>query len=222
MNLSPRQKLYRERKEAGLCTGCGSPELVEGRTKCQRCRGYQQTADGNQKKARAEKVAALVEEGRCARCGGTRDRQDRKTCAACRDASYRNNQKNYSERKKAGVCIACGIRSAKLGRVQCEECSAWNEQRRQYRANWRSKLRADVLKGYGGRCVCCGEDQAVFLDVDHVNGDGAEHRKVVRAGVNGLYAQLRRQGYPDGFQLLCRNCNWGKYINGGVCPHRSR
>ncbi len=25
---------------------------------------------------------------------------------------------------------------------------------------------------------------------------------------------------PEGFQVLCWNCNLGKYYNGGVCPHR--
>jgi hypothetical protein len=30
-----------------------------------------------------------------------------------------------------------------------------------------------------------------------------------------------KQGFPDGFQTLCFNCNVGKYKNGGVCPHQS-
>lgn len=21
---------------------------------------------------------------------------------------------------------------------------------------------------------------------------------------------------------MCMNCNWGKYLNGGICPHKGR
>ena len=33
---------------------------------------------------------------------------------------------------------------------------------------------------------------------------------------------LRRQGPQDRYQLLCANCNFGKLMNGGVCPHQSK
>jgi hypothetical protein len=29
-----------------------------------------------------------------------------------------------------------------------------------------------------------------------------------------------KNNYPDDFQILCANCNWGKQLNGGVCPHQ--
>lgn len=55
----------------------------------------------------------------------------------------------------------------------------------------------------------------VVLDVDHVNNDGAEHRKEVRSN---FYAWLKQQGFPEGYQILCRNCNWAKFRL-GECPH---
>lgn len=57
-----------------------------------------------------------------------------------------------------------------------------------------------------------------FLAVDHIHNDGNEHRKVVNQG--RLYTWLRENAYPQGFQVLCFNCNYGKSINGGVCPHK--
>lgn len=79
------------------------------------------------------------------------------------------------------------------------------------------KLRVDILIGYGGHCVCCGENQEEFLALDHVNNDGASERR------NGLrteklYAMARREGYPSKYQLLCHNCNFAKSLRGG-CPH---
>jgi hypothetical protein len=29
-----------------------------------------------------------------------------------------------------------------------------------------------------------------------------------------------KTGFPDGYQVLCMNCNWGKRMNKGICPHK--
>jgi hypothetical protein len=76
--------------------------------------------------------------------------------------------------------------------------------------------RAAVLDHYGNACACCGEMTPEFLTVDHINDDGAEHR---RAGVTRIYRWLVKNNYPDGFQLLCWNCNAAKQFSNG-CPHQ--
>lgn len=84
-----------------------------------------------------------------------------------------------------------------------------------------NKLRqkARVLFKYGGKCVCCGESEISFLTIDHINGGGEIHR---RSGMSKeSFAWLERNGFPDGFQILCWNCNCGRQINGGVCPHQA-
>jgi hypothetical protein len=81
-----------------------------------------------------------------------------------------------------------------------------------------------VIEAYGGECVCCGESLPEFLTVDHTDGGGSDHRRKVShgSGGTGFYAWLKRHGFPqDGFQLLCFNCNLGRQINGGVCPHQA-
>lgn len=91
---------------------------------------------------------------------------------------------------------------------------------------WRD-LRHEVVMAYGGyRCACCGETEPLFLTIDHVNNDGAEHRRSIGEYVgNGKGAGgrtlkwLKDNGFPKGFQILCMNCNMGKARNGGVCPH---
>lgn len=97
---------------------------------------------------------------------------------------------------------------------------------RQY---WKA-LKHEVIMAYGGyRCNCCGESTPQFLTIDHVNNDGADHRRLLAGdcGGNGKGASgktwkwLKEKGYPDGFQVLCMNCNFGKQINGGVCPHKA-
>ena len=116
-------------------------------------------------------------------------------------------------------------RSSETGRYRpwCKSCMAdlakrsrpWSKIKQ--RANF-AKCRREVLDAYGGKCVCCGESNAVFLTMDHVNNDGSEHRKQV--GVSGVMWKIRSQGFPPNFQILCRNCNWAKYALGS-CLHQS-
>ena len=80
------------------------------------------------------------------------------------------------------------------------------------------KLKMDVIKIYGGKCKCCKEKEPLFLTVDHVNGDGKDHRKEIVG--QAFYRYLRKLGKPDTrFQLLCFNCNIAKSLF-GVCPHQ--
>ncbi len=86
-----------------------------------------------------------------------------------------------------------------------------------------NKLRQHVINGYGGECVCCKERNSMFLVVDHVNNDGNIKRKLSRhmeIGAN-LYRRLIQDNFPSDYQLLCYNCNMGKRLNLGVCPHRT-
>jgi hypothetical protein len=62
-------------------------------------------------------------------------------------------------------------------------------------------------------------DTKEFLQIDHVNNDGAEHRKQLGRGGSRLYQWLRKHNFPTGFQVLCANCNRGKALL-GVCPHQ--
>ncbi len=84
---------------------------------------------------------------------------------------------------------------------------------------YRLKIRLEVLAGYGGKCVCCGEDHPHFLALDHINGTTEANRKVERKSGIGWHLKLRREGYPDHIQVLCHNCNSAKGFY-GVCPHQ--
>lgn len=88
---------------------------------------------------------------------------------------------------------------------------------------FRDKTKYDLYEYYGNKCACCGETEMKFLSIDHVNGGGNKHRKNFCGGSSiGLMIEIKRRGYPPEFQLLCMNCNSGKYRNGGVCPHKER
>lgn len=135
--------------------------------------------------------------GLCPRCGGERDRTDRTTCAACRAAST-----DYERRRNDREPAAARRRYATAA-----------EKRRAYR----QRFRHAALEHYGGRCACCGETNPSFLAIDHINNDGAAHRRIVGSEVARW---LRKAGYPAGFQVLCHNCNMAKQFYGS-CPHQA-
>lgn len=84
----------------------------------------------------------------------------------------------------------------------------------------RKALRDLVFNAYGGYvCKCCGETTPEFLTLDHINNDGAEHRKIIGSGGNNLLQWLKKNSFPPGFQVLCWNCQWGKNLS-GICPHQ--
>lgn len=93
----------------------------------------------------------------------------------------------------------------------------------------RDTVKTLVFMKYSGgdtfKCACCGETELTFLTLDHINNDGAAFRrhrfgKQTAAGYT-TYSWLFKNGCPDdlGIQVLCANCQHGKRMNYGVCPH---
>lgn len=88
------------------------------------------------------------------------------------------------------------------------------------RANVKNlEIKREVFAHYGSKCACCGESIFEFLSIDHINNDGAAHRKELKMTGMGFYRWLRRNSYPPGYQLLCLNCNLAKGWY-GICPHK--
>lgn len=89
----------------------------------------------------------------------------------------------------------------------------------------RKRIKAEVIAAYGGGCNCCGETEPCFLTIDHINNDGQHHRKTLQAkGLargSSFWEWILKQGCPkDVYAVHCYNCNCGRAINGGVCPHK--
>ena len=80
-----------------------------------------------------------------------------------------------------------------------------------------------VYDHYGWRCNCCGETTSKFLTIDHINNDGYKDRCRNGKGhrFSGLYfyRKIIKEDFPKSLQILCYNCNYGKKVNNGVCPH---
>lgn len=151
------------------------------------------------------------EAGCCVRCGVHTG--GKVNCPTCWEKFLAKRREREATRKKHGVCTLCR-NQALPGRFRCERHN--NRNNSQARAH-RVRLKWIVLQAYGGaKCACCGEKTFEFLTIDHINGGGRQHLKQIRTN---LYDWLRRHSFPSGYQVLCFNCNTGRHIAGGICPH---
>lgn len=166
--------------------------------------------------------------GKCVQCG-YRDPESGKTkCGVCREKKSRKQKYQRETATAAGNC-RCGKNLDDPQFKQCAACrvvgarnsATFRGDNPDYQRDWMRQVFLEALNQYGGPvCRCCGETNIFFLTLDHVNSDGAEHRRET-GGVTGknLAWWLKKHDYPAGFQVLCFNCNCGRARNGGVCPH---
>lgn len=72
------------------------------------------------------------------------------------------------------------------------------------------------------QCNCCGENHIEFLQIDHINCGKKRYNNETRCnnfyGLK-LYRYLINNNFPNGYQVLCANCNFAKGAF-GKCPHK--
>jgi hypothetical protein len=113
------------------------------------------------------------------------------------------------------------MRAANLARYRANPEQLQNEMRVR-----NATVKLKVMTHYSGgppQCACCGESISTFLAIDHIDGNGNTHRKSLATprGFNiSMYRWLIKNNFPEGFQVLCYNCNLGKRICNNVCPHQ--
>jgi hypothetical protein len=146
------------------------------------------------------------------------------------------------EIKKQKVCSRCkqekdlsgfyeDYRSTDGRQSSCKKCYGeyWRKDRVEHRERYRFKNQArflddrlNSLEHYGGQCACCGEDRWEFLTIDHIKGGGHKQRKEAGiTGGSGFFRWLVTNNFPQGFQVLCFNCNCAKKDK-EKCPHQTR
>ena len=119
--------------------------------------------------------------------------------------------------KEIGKCIRCGKLRDRGTKLLCSQCAPLHAQKTK---SYHTKVKLAALDAYGERkCACCGESRLEFLTIDHINNDGAAHRKSIGGGGIKLYMWLKQNSYPVGFRVLCWNCNSSLGCH-GYCPHQ--
>jgi hypothetical protein len=164
-------------------------------------------------KSRASRASRTIKV--CSRCQEPKDR----------DRDFHKNRSTWDGRQSE--CKKCqydrDVQRRKLKPRPYTSASAASS------ARHRTGLRVQVLGHYGERCACCGSTEN--LGIDHVNGDGQDHRfeltgrRRAAASTAQVYRWLIRNGFPEGFQTLCLPCNaskaqtgWCRLLHSIDCP----
>lgn len=132
-----------------------------------------------------------------------------KTCRSCQvnkplSGFYKSNT------SKIGYASECKL-CAKVRLYNYSQ--AHPEKRREWTIKTRAKIKLDVCTHYGGgeaQCVRCEEVRLACLSIDHIEGGGRKHREELRRQGIEFYRWLKHQGYPEGYQTLCMNCQFVK------------
>ena len=133
---------------------------------------------------------------------------------------YQENKEQYQKYNKQW-------REENKERITIQRKEYWHKNKEALNSNSRIRnysLKKEVFNYYGDMCKCCGETEIAFLSIDHINEDGANHRKLLTGssrtgGGTPTYRWIKKNNFPDGFQVLCFNCNWAK--SHGGCPHQN-
>lgn len=174
-----------------------------------------------------ERHRQRVAKGFCINCAKVPIVPPQQACEACRAKQRAAQRRLARQRQLAGVCNRCGERRPIPGCKRCEQCNAhWMQGYKEHdgygpaRTIRRQTLKRRVMEAYGGtRCICCGESGLAFLTIDHIEGKGRQHRKAIKRRGEPFYRWLKVKNFPQGYRVLCMNCNcslaWFRY-----CPHQ--
>lgn len=147
---------------------------------------------------------------KCYRCEATNEAGDFYSngyCRPCGAAYYADWRRKHPDRSKLAH------RTYYLKHQERRQTESVVESR---------QLKVAALEAYGTACTCCGEAHIEFLAIDHIDGNGAAHRKAPGGPGGGgvrMYRWLKLQGYPPGYRTLCHNCNVALGLI-GYCPHQ--
>lgn len=81
---------------------------------------------------------------------------------------------------------------------------------------WRWELKIKALTHYSNGSLKCvnpdcevpgGSKNLFSLQIDHINGGGRRHAIQIKGLGSHFYLWLYNNNYPEGFQVLCANCN---------------
>jgi len=75
------------------------------------------------------------------------------------------------------------------------------------------QLKIIVLSHYSNnamKCAYCDENRIECLQLDHINNDGADHRRKNGGSGWNVYRWIKQNNFPKGFQVLCASDNFYK------------
>ena len=92
----------------------------------------------------------------------------------------------------------------------------WRKRAVTYNRAYNARIKEEVLTHYGKEktLTCnwpgCLVSDVDMLTIDHIENNGAQHRREMGRGGVALYCYLKQNNYPVGYQTLCANHQFKK------------
>jgi len=108
------------------------------------------------------------------------------------------------------LCMNCQF----IKRVEEKECGGSGKRAYKYRLNQKMEVYNHYCNG-DIKCKKCGMTDIRCLSIDHIDGGGRKHRKELKN--NFLPKWIIDNNFPEGFQVLCMNCQFKKRVENNEC-----
>lgn len=155
------------------------------------------------------------EAGYCISCGKPKGDVPWVRCYNCTTTRDKAAALKRHAQKSKGLCVTCDNPPDPGGTY----CGACKKKHRAIEKSVVKGLRKKAIEFLGGKCACCGESSYLFLTIDHINRDGHKERKQTNQK-RSWYRKILK-GEREDLRVLCFNCNCGRELNEGVCPHET-
>ena len=169
-----------------VCKGCGrssTNHTQRGRPLKERCKGMCSSCYNKTLLDNRVKI-------NCVKCGIESINFGYKHCIVCYDKFVRIRKE----------CVMCGEIKRIVHQGKCSSCRLMTRNKVAYSHYCKGEI----------MCQCCGEKEIDMLTLDHINNDGAHHRKFNPNTGKNLVGYVIKNNFPDGYQVLCMNCNLSK------------
>lgn len=95
------------------------------------------------------------------------------------------------------------------------------QKRREYNRSFQINKRLEAINILGNnKCIKCGFSDIRALQIDHINSDGHNERKIKE--IYSLYNEIIKNPEESKikYQILCANCNWIKRYENSELPRK--
>ena len=154
---------------------------------------------------------------------GYEGKESYKECSNCHAnkplSDFYTSKNKYDKYGVRDSCKSCWNKQAKIRHTKNRERDNINTY--MYNVN----LKRETIDKYSPSMMCqrCGFDDIRALSIDHIDNNGSTHRRNIGVlGGNAFYRWLKKQGYPQGYQVLCMNCQMIKQIEQNVRDYPER
>ena len=196
------QKTFSNFRICPMCKNCGLKEAVRKKTNGEnrRCITCSTPLNTNTMRTKTGNVCRICYD----------KKQVPKKCRKCCVELYDENIASNGQR--GCICKTC---QNEIDRIYHNQAYKKNSSMLKKRVkNYRDVLKKEVFTHYSPDVKCkCGQNDIRALSIDHINGKGCQHRKEL--GINAgteFYRWLKKNHYPEGYQVLCMSCQMIKRI----------